>query len=154
MFTPTERSLLGQLWTNPVKYYKHMMNLNFMQHLKAIRSRGGRVSIKMSSYQHRDPRVKDKAVSRRYPHIWERRSLCWDVSQASMISTKIWSSQAEFSLINLFPSSTAYMRRWTGSASVQIMACRLDGTIPLSKPMLTYCLIEPKFYISMKFYSN
>ena len=34
------------------------------------------------------------------------------------------------------PPSTAYMRRWTGSALVQVMACRLVGAKPLSEPML------------------
>ena len=46
----------------------------------------------------------------------------------------------------------AYMGRWTGSALFQIMACRLDGTKPLSKPMLTYCQLKPKEHISVKFY--
>ena len=31
------------------------------------------------------------------------------------------------------------MRQWVGSALVQIMACRLFGAKPLSKPMLEYC---------------
>ena len=40
------------------------------------------------------------------------------------------------------------MRRWIGSASVQIMACRLFGPKTLSKPMLGYCKLafqEPIF---------
>ena len=41
--------------------------------------------------------------------------------------------------INSSPPSVTYMRRWTGSALVQIMACRLVGTKPLSEPMLEYC---------------
>ena len=44
------------------------------------------------------------------------------------------------------------LHRWTGSALVQIMACRLDSAKPLSEPMLTYCEIDPKEHISMKFY--
>ena len=35
--------------------------------------------------------------------------------------------------------SAAYMRQLIGSALVQIMACCLFGTKPLSKPMLGYC---------------
>ena len=54
--------------------------------------------------------------------------------------------------INISPLSAAYMRRWTGSGLVQIMACRLDGTKPLPEPMLTYCQLEPKEHISVKFY--
>ena len=41
--------------------------------------------------------------------------------------------------INLSPSSAAYMRRRSGSSLVQIMACRLFGSKPLSKPVLGYC---------------
>ena len=42
-------------------------------------------------------------------------------------------------LVNSSPPSAAYMRRWTGSAAfVQIMACRLCDTKPLSKSMLGY----------------
>ena len=36
------------------------------------------------------------------------------------------------------PSSAAYMRQWTGSVLVQIMAWCLIGAKPLSKPMLVY----------------
>ena len=45
---------------------------------------GGRLNIKMLSYQYRDPHVKDKTVSRPSylyhgnPHTWERQSLYWD----------------------------------------------------------------------------
>ena len=44
----------------------------------------GCLNIKMSSYQYRDPHVKDKMVSRPSyfwhgnPHTWKRRSLYWD----------------------------------------------------------------------------
>ena len=47
---------------------------------------------------------------------------------------------------NLFNSSThsaAFMRHWIGSALVQIMACRLFGAKPLSKPMLGYWQLDP-----------
>ena len=53
---------------------------------------------------------------------------------------------------NSSPPSTAYMRRQTGSALVQTMTCRLDGAKPLSEPMLTNCQLDPKEYVSMKFY--
>ena len=42
-------------------------------------------------------------------------------------------------LINSLRPSDAYMRRWTGSSLVQILACRLYGDRPLSEPMLEYC---------------
>ena len=41
---------------------------------------------------------------------------------------------------NSSPPSAAYMRRWTRSALVQVMACRLFGCKPLHEPMLTYQL--------------
>ena len=41
--------------------------------------------------------------------------------------------------IDSSPLSAAYMRQWTGSALVQIMACPLFGVKPLSKPTLGYC---------------
>ena len=41
------------------------------------------------------------------------------------------------------PPSAAYMRLGIGSALVQIMACRLFGAKPLSKPMLGYCQLDP-----------
>ena len=43
------------------------------------------------------------------------------------------------------------MRQWIGSALVQIMACRLFGAKPLSKPMLGYCQLDPKEQTWMKF---
>ena len=46
------------------------------------------------------------------------------------------------------PPSVAYMRQWIMSALVQIMACRLFGAKPLSKPMLGYFLLEQ---ISVRF---
>ena len=39
---------------------------------------------------------------------------------------------------NSSPPSATYMQ-WTGSALVQIMACRLFGAKPLPEPMLAYC---------------
>ena len=38
--------------------------------------------------------------------------------------------------VNSSPPGTAYICQWMGSALVQIMACRLFGAKPLSKPML------------------
>ena len=41
-------------------------------------------------------------------------------------------------LCGLSPFGAAYMRQWIESALVQIMACRLFGAKPFSKPMLGY----------------
>ena len=49
-------------------------------------------------------------------------------------------SQAQ---LNSSPPSAAYMRQWIGSALIQIMAWRIFGAKPLSKPMLGYCQLGP-----------
>ena len=46
-------------------------------------------------------------------------------------------------VLNSLRPSDAYMRRWTGSSLLQIMAFRLVGAKPLSEPMLGYCKFEP-----------
>ena len=46
---------------------------------------------------------------------------------------------------NSSPPSATYMHQWIMSALVQIMACRLYGTKPLSKPMLGYCPLGTNF---------
>ena len=43
---------------------------------------------------------------------------------------------------------------WMGSALVQIMACRLFGAKPLSKPMLGYCQLEIWNRSQWNFYQN
>ena len=44
--------------------------------------------------------------------------------------------------VNSSTPSAAYMHQWTGSALVQIMACRLFDAKPLAKPMLGYLSIR------------
>ena len=43
---------------------------------------------------------------------------------------------------NSSPPTAADMSQWVGPALVQIMACRLFGAKPLSKPMLVYCQLD------------
>ena len=50
--------------------------------------------------------------------------------------------------------SAAYMRRWSGSTLVQVMACRLYGAKPLPEPMLTYSRLDTYKQISVKFESK
>ena len=57
-------------------------------------------------------------------------------------------------LYNSLKSSNANMRHQTRPPLVQIMVCRLFGPRPLSEPMLKYCHIDPKGYISMTFFLN
>ena len=54
----------------------------------------------------------------------------------------------------LSPPSAPYMHQWIGSAMVQIMACRLFGTKPLSKPMLGYFQLVRQEQTSVKFWSK
>ena len=53
--------------------------------------------------------------------------------------------------INSSPFSATYMRQWTVWALVQIMACILFSTKPLSKPMLCYCQMDSYEQTSIKF---
>ena len=48
-------------------------------------------------------------------------------------------------IINSLRPSDAYMRQGTGSALVQVIACRLYDTKPLSEPMLAYCQLGTNF---------
>ena len=47
-------------------------------------------------------------------------------------------------IVNSSTPSATYKRQRIESALVQIMACRLYGAKPLSKPMLGYCQLDPK----------
>ena len=55
--------------------------------------------------------------------------------------------------INSYPPSSKYMRQWTGSSLVQVMACRLFGTKPSPAQMLPCWQLDWK-QISMKFESE
>ena len=54
--------------------------------------------------------------------------------------------------INSLRLSDAYMHQKARPSLAQIMACRLISPRPLSETMLPYCQLDPKEYISMKFY--
>ena len=63
---------------------------------------------------------------------------------------KITATSPRGEWVNSSPPSAAYMRQWIGSALVQIMACRLFSAKPLSKPMLSYCQLDPRKQTSVK----
>ena len=73
----------------------------------------------------------------------------WDTSHGNLVSgmytgnqiTHHWTVDAL--ALNSSPPSAAYMRHWTGSALIHIMACRLIGVKPLSEPMLEYWKLAP-----------
>ena len=54
-------------------------------------------------------------------------------------------------VFNSSPPSAVYMRQWTVSTLVQVMACRLFGAKPLSAPMLAFCQLDYWKQISEKF---
>ena len=56
--------------------------------------------------------------------------------------------------VNSSPPSDSYMHQWTGSALVQVMACRLFGVKPLPEPMLVYCQSDLREQILAKFESK
>ena len=57
-------------------------------------------------------------------------------------------------MVNSSSTNASYMRQWIGPAFVQIMACRLFGAKPLSKPMLGYCLLDIQEQTSVTFKSK
>ena len=56
--------------------------------------------------------------------------------------------------LNSSPPSVSFMCQSIGSALVQITACRLCGTNPLSTPMLGNCQLDPQEQISVNFESK
>ena len=62
--------------------------------------------------------------------------------------------ELNYTLTHTSPPSAAYMCQQIGPALFQIMACRLFGTKPLSKPMLGYCQLDLQGQTSLKFYSK
>ena len=50
--------------------------------------------------------------------------------------------------------SAAYMRQWSGSTLIQVMACRLFGAKPLHDSMLVYCQLDSREQLSVKFESE
>ena len=69
------------------------------------------------------------------------------IAQYTVFCIKLYITKGQHivSGLNSSPPSAAYMRHWTGSAFVQVMACRLFGTKPLPEPML-----DPWEQISVK----
>ena len=55
--------------------------------------------------------------------------------QPEFIYPTLMTCRIRYNLTHI-PPSAAYVRRWTGCALVQVMACRLFGAKPLPEPML------------------
>ena len=59
-------------------------------------------------------------------------------------------SSDEYFLTSVTHLPDAYIRQWTGSSLVQVMACRLFGAKPLPETLLAYSQLDPPGHISMK----
>ena len=59
-----------------------------------------------------------------------------------------------FDQLNSSSRSVTYMCQWVGSTLFQIMAFRLFGAKPLSKPMLDYCWLDTWNKFQLTFYQN
>ena len=83
------------------------------------------------------------ALARSWRHTQHRKYGHWvPVSHSSLcrhMHCIIFSSAS----VNSSPPSATYMRRWIGSALVQVMAWRLFGAKPLPELMLPYCQLDP-----------
>ena len=80
-----------------------------------------------------------------------------DVCHKNSVSAKRqnYRERSDFQLILISsPSNAAYMHQWIWSALLKIMACRLFGAKPLSKPMLGYCQLDHWEQTSVKFLSK
>ena len=76
-----------------------------------------------------------------------------DIETLSALPTHLYGSVTPYGVMDLVNSlrpSGVCMRRWTGSALVQVMACRLFGDKLLSGPMLEYGYFEPQEEFSVK----
>ena len=79
---------------------------------------------------------------------------CWHITtQFYLPGDKIYASGMQAHL-NSFPPSATYMRQWTVSSLVQVMACRLFCAKPLPEPVMVYCQLDSWQQVSVKFESE
>ena len=76
---------------------------------------------------------------------YEVKKSCW-YSEVSRWFSQFLGNGIPVNKVNSSPSSAAYIRRWTRSALVQVMAWRLFGT-----KLLPYCQFGSREQISVKF---
>ena len=80
-----------------------------------------------------------KSISHRFIDSLTHLSIDWIVDYTWITYERIHS----YASFNSSLPSAAYMRRCTGSALVQLMACRLFGAKPSPAPVLTYYKLAP-----------
>ena len=94
-------------------------------------------------------------VVKGYTFIYTDQSAIWydQYSFVIYINASLYSPtlRRSFLINNSSPPNAAYIRQWIWPALVQIMACRLFGAKPLSKPMPRFCQLGPWEQTSVKF---
>ena len=85
-----------------------------------------------------------------YCYPWFRIFMCPMMS--FRMDEEITGNLAALLSVNLLRPSDLHMHQWTGSLLVEVMVCGLSGTKSLHQPVVTNCQLNPKEYISMKFY--
>ena len=73
---------------------------------------------------------------------WTQNKISMDFEFKVQVKNYHWNEPCLFEINSSLPGA-AYMRQWIGSALVQIMACHLFDTKPLSNPVLGYCQLDP-----------
>ena len=88
-----------------------------------------------------------------YIHNYEFINRSWNGTLFTWLPRLLWHSTELFSVdgFNSLRPSDAYMRQLTRPSLVQIMACRLVGTKPISEPTLVYCQLDPWEWTSVKY---
>ena len=112
------------------KIFKHMLHINFMCLSCEIALRWMPPNI----FYDKSTLVQVMAGWCQATSLYLSRCWCW-----SMLPYGITGSQ----WVNSLSPSATYMHQWIQSVLVQIMACRLFATKPLSKPMQSYCQLVP-----------
>ena len=83
---------------------------------------------------------------------FQRRSCSWSANKFSNKNNLHFTQMPSiFLAVNSSPPSAANMHQRIWSALIQIMACHLFSTKPLSKPILSYCQMDPWQQSSLKF---
>ena len=99
----------------------------------------------------------DKLDSTFVAHNWfqTEKYYCGLLSAINLITKLGFILTPSWNILPLLTSpSAAYLHQSSGSAMVQIMACRLFGAKPLPEPMLVYCQLDSWEQISVEFKSD
>ena len=93
----------------------------------------------------------------RNPHIWKdgRYIILLDKWQMNWLEFNLgFNFKLQHRSTDCKTHRLPLVRHWTGSVSVQVMACRLFGAKPSPEPMLVYCQLDSWQQMSVKFESE